>query len=235
MEDMGAALAIAAATAGFVHTLIGPDHYVPFVAMGKARGWSLRKTLGITTLCGLGHVLGSVLLGVLGLAFGWAIYAVQAVEAFRGDVAGWLLLSFGLVYLAWGVRRALRSRPHAHRHHHPDGIVHTHTHTHAKDHVHVHAEGGASMTPWVLFTVFIFGPCEPLIPLFMYPAARGTLADVLLVTAAFSLATLVTMLALVGLLLAGVRTVGLGRFAHWGHAAAGLIVALCGLATQIGL
>ena len=33
-----------AASIGFVHTLLGPDHYLPFVAMSRAGGWSARKT-----------------------------------------------------------------------------------------------------------------------------------------------------------------------------------------------
>ena len=54
-----------AATIGFIHTLAGPDHYLPFVMMARARQWSQRKTLWITLLCGIGHVLSSVVLGPL--------------------------------------------------------------------------------------------------------------------------------------------------------------------------
>jgi len=42
---------------GFFHTLVGPDHYLPFVAMAKARQWPLKKTLLIAFFSGLGHVL----------------------------------------------------------------------------------------------------------------------------------------------------------------------------------
>ena len=44
------ALLSTAAILGIVHTILGPDHYVPFVAMGRARGWSLGRTLGITAV-----------------------------------------------------------------------------------------------------------------------------------------------------------------------------------------
>ena len=53
----------AAASIGFLHTIMGPDHYVPFIAMSRARGWSLLKTMLVTTACGLGHVIGSAALG----------------------------------------------------------------------------------------------------------------------------------------------------------------------------
>ena len=92
----------------------------------------------------------------------------------RGNLAGWLLLGFGLAYLAWGVKRALRNQPHTHAHAHADGIVHDHAHAHSDEHAHPHTDEAraASMTPWILFTIFVFGPCEPLIPLLMFPAAK---------------------------------------------------------------
>ena len=42
------ALLIAAITIAFLHTLTGPDHYVPFIALAKARGWGFGKTIGWT-------------------------------------------------------------------------------------------------------------------------------------------------------------------------------------------
>ena len=35
--------------------------------------------------------------------------------------------------------------------------------THHGEHMHPHLVG-ASLTPWALFVIFVFGPCEPLIP-----------------------------------------------------------------------
>jgi len=32
----------AAATLGFFHTVFGPDHYVPFIVMARARQWLSR-------------------------------------------------------------------------------------------------------------------------------------------------------------------------------------------------
>ena len=59
-----------AALLGFTHTLTGPDHYLPFVAMSRIGRWSLSKTVAITIACGIGHVAGSVVLGMLGIALG---------------------------------------------------------------------------------------------------------------------------------------------------------------------
>ena len=59
-------LSFAAVSVGFLHCVGGPDHYLPFVAMSRGGLWSLRKTLLVTTLCGIGHVAGSAVLGLLG-------------------------------------------------------------------------------------------------------------------------------------------------------------------------
>lgn len=137
-----------ALTVGFVHTLLGPDHYLPFIVIGRARRWSLARTSVLTFVCGLGHVLSSVVLGLLGAALGLALQDVQGWEATRGEWAGWALLLFGAAYGGWGVWRALRGKgAHRHLHLHPDGRLHQHDHDHGAakphgalhDHGHVHA------------------------------------------------------------------------------------------------
>lgn len=245
------ALIATAASLGFVHTLIGPDHYIPFIAMSRARGWSRGKTLLITLLCGIGHVGSSIVIGLAGVGLGVAVAKLEGVESTRGDIAAWLMIAFGLAYLIWGVWRGLRHRPHVHTRLHPDGAhaqthehVHIHAHDRAPEHVHVHDGGAAStpasaappakanITPWVLFTIFVFGPCEPLIPILMYPAARMGAGSVVLVTSAFAAATIGTMLALVGLGSFGLRLARFGGFERWMHAAAGAMIFLCGFAIK---
>lgn len=238
-------LSVAAAT-GAIHTLMGPDHYIPFIAMARAGGWSLGKTLAITLACGIGHVAGSILLGAVGLAAGWAVGGLEAFESSRGTVAGWLLLGFGLAYTAWGLRCAWRNRPHTHWHVHGDGMVHCHGHDHHGDHAHVHAAGAsqtgagqpvpaATLTPWVLFTIFIFGPCEVLIPQLMYPAALGSVWGVVAVTGVFAVATLACMTAAVALGYCGMNRLPLAGLQRYAHAAAGGALTLCAAAIMLGL
>jgi nickel/cobalt exporter len=227
-------LAGTAATIGFVHTVIGPDHYLPFIVMSRARRWSLSKTLFISFLCGLGHVLSSVALGFLGLALGLAVARLEGVESLRGGVAAWLLIGFGLAYLGWGLWRGIKNKPHSHLHVHSAREEHAHVHVHQNDHAHVHgAEKGVSITPWILFTIFIFGPCEPLIPLVMYPAAEHNLAGVALVTAAFGLATISTMLTLITLSSWGLSFLRLGKLERYVHALAGAMILVSGLGVQL--
>ena len=223
-------LSISAAGIAFVHAVLGPDHYLPFVAMAKARGWSMQKTLRITLVCGAGHVAGSLALGAIGIALGIQLSSLEWLENVRGNFAAWLLIGFGIAYTAWGMRQAYRNRPHSHWHSH-QGITHSHIHSHHHEHAHVHENDGStkSLTPWVIFVIFVLGPCEPLIPLLMYPAALDSLTGVLAVTSVFAVVTVLTMTGVVALAVKGLANVKLKRYERYGHAMAGTAILACGL------
>jgi len=226
-------LMLTAISIGFLHTILGPDHYLPFIVMARARRWSVAWTGLVTFLCGLGHILGSVTIGLVGIALGIAVGRLEAVESFRAPIAAWGLIGLGLAYFAWGLRHALRNRPHRHVHSHREGKGHSHPHTHRETHSHAHIEGGkASITPWVLFTIFVLGPCEPLIPILMYPAAKNSISGVVLVTAAFGITTILTMLAAVVAVSWGASFLPLGRLERYSHAMAGGVILLSGAAIQ---
>jgi len=226
-------LAITAASIGFFHTLFGPDHYVPFIVMGKSRRWSMPRTALITLLCGIGHVGSSVVLGLLGIALGAVVGKLEVFESMRGEWAAWALIAFGLMYFVYGVRQAVRNKPHTHRHLHGDGSAHVHEHVHQEVHAHVHGEPVlAQPVPWALFVIFILGPCEPLIPILMYPAAQQSVSGMIYVAAIFSLVTVTTMLGIVLLGVYGLSFVPMRRMARFSHAMAGLAILLCGCAIQ---
>ena len=222
-------LATAAASIGFLHTLMGPDHYLPFIMMARARKWSLLKTSWITFLCGLGHVGSSILVGSIGVAFGITVTKLESVEAFRGDIAAWLFIGFGFIYFIWGLIRAIQNKPHAHWHIHTGGSKHIHDHTHVHEHAHSHGEEKKNITPWVLFTIFVLGPCEPLIPILMYPAAKSSLWGLIFVSGLFALVTILTMISIVLLSTLGVNLLLIGRFERYTHALAGAMICLSGV------
>jgi len=224
-------LAIATVKIAFLHTLLGPDHYLPFIMMATARKWSMLKTSWVTLLCGLGHVLGSILLGLVGVTIGIGISRLIGIESLRGELASWLLTSFGLVYFVWGMGWAIKNKPHTHFHAHADGTVHQHEHTHHQDHSHVHDQTNpTSVTPWVLFIIFVMGPCEPLIPILMYPAARESLGGMILVSSLFGIVTMVTMLGMVLISTFGISFLPLAKLHRYTHAIAGATIGLYGLA-----
>ena len=214
-------LLITAASIGFIHTLFGPDHYVPFIVISKARRWSAIKTAWITLLCGIGHVGSSIVIGFIGIALGIAVFKIESVESFRGNIAGWLLIAFGLVYFVWGLRSAIRNKPHSHIHFHDGEVIHEHKHTHSEEHVHVHdSNNTVNLTPWILFTIFVFGPCEPLIPLLMYPAAQNHLFHVAIVSLVFGSITIGTMLTIVLLSSYGLSFLPMKKLERYSHSIA---------------
>jgi hypothetical protein len=201
-------LCLSAVSIGVIHTLLGPDHYLPFVAMSKAGGWTARKTLGVTIACGLGHVASSVVIGIVGLLLGIAVMKLEAFETLRGDMAAWVLIGFGLAIVVWAARgmagrQAVASAP--------------------------------AWTPWLAFLVFVLGPCEPLIPMLMIPAARLDAGAVAIVVAVFAVATVGTMSIVVMVMRLGLSGLQMRSSNCVSHVVAGLAIMACGVLVKVGL
>lgn len=203
------ALLLTALTIGVVHTIAGPDHYLPFVALSKSRNWSMVKTVNIVIISGLAHVLSSVVIGFIGIGAGIGLSKLELFEGLRGNIAAWLLFSFGVAYTAWAVFRLIRRKGHVHKH--------------LEDN-----NGRKQLTIWIIFLIFLFGPCEPLIPILMYPAADHNYAAVGIVALIFAIATIGTMLISVLLLLKGFTIFKLSSLEKYQHVIAGLAIMLCG-------
>ena len=100
-------LVLAAAMVGALHT-IAPDHWMPFAALARARGWSPLRAARTTVVCGLGHVTVSAALGIAALSVGLGV--AQIIGGRLASLAPALLMIFGTAYMLWGLR------PHRHRH-----------------------------------------------------------------------------------------------------------------------
>ncbi len=231
-----ALLCSTAATIAFVHTLAGPDHYLPFVALARSRRWPLAKAVSTTVWCGSGHILGSVVLGLFGLYASIQLGVLESLESLRGDLAAWALVLVGLVYTGWGLLRARRQKAHCadHCHHQARGAG-------------ALRQGGSSfpaatddqrsqrqtLVRWAIFLVFVLGPCEPLIPVLMFPAARESLVGTLAVVAVFAMVTLLTMAAVVTFSLWGCQSVRIPGLARFSDAIAGCTICCCGLSLAL--
>lgn len=225
-------LSVTAVSLGFFHTLLGPDHYLPFIVLSEAKKWSTRKTMVITFLCGLGHVLSSVVLGLVGIIVGISVNRLVEVESFRGSIAGWLFIAFGLVYMIISIRNLYRKKTHTHSHFHLGGDKHSHEHDHMKEHVHIHETDVVKTTPWILFLIFIFGPCEPLIPVLMYPAAENNIPGAILVSILFSVVTIATMMSIVLAFKLGFSKINLKPLEKYSNLIAGAMIFFSGIAIQ---
>lgn len=218
-------LVITAVSVACLHTLTGPDHYLPFIALSKARGWSFGKTLLWTIICGCGHVWSSVLLALGGAAIGWSISKVYWLENVRGGIAGWVLLLFGLVYGAWGLMRAYKNKPHKHFDTYEDGNLYVYEHKHGEA---VPPKERYKVTPWVMFIIFLLGPCEPMIPLLYYPAAQHSWGGMLLLILVYTFFTLAIMIVMVVLGYYGIAVLKTEKLERFMHALGGLTIFICG-------
>ena len=209
------ALITAAILDGLIHTIAGPDHYLPFVALSKSRNYGWFKTFLWTTLCGLGHV-GSALLLAAGFLFISDLLSetqFEWLETWRGDLAAYALIGMGAAVILHALHRRWKHRAET-------------------EHAHNHNNGKLSY--WVVFIIFVLGPCEALLPLLTASAVLGP-ASVILVTLVFTVTTLLTMLAAVFICRYGLNQFRLPWMEKYAAELAGATVMLCGFAICLGL
>lgn len=237
-------LLITAAFLGFFHTITGPDHYVPFIALSKARKWSQAQTMWITFISGVGHVMGSVILGIIGIALGVSLSKLEFIEAQRGNLVSWMLLAFGIFYTIYGLYKFIKKGWHFHL---PDFMIprrirryqqitmhHSKTETdssHQSIGVQQESEK-VNITPWILFLIFVFGPCEVLIPLLIFPASELSTLGIASVSIVFGVATVVTMLFVVFLGYKGTSVIKTKNGDRYFHLIAGLAILFSGIGMQ---
>jgi hypothetical protein len=96
---------------GVLHSL-APEHWLPFVLLGRAQKWSASRLTAITGLAGLGHVSASLLIGAIGVFLGLATNQLKFLELNRGNIASFLLIGLGLAYVIWGIKNWGRKDSH---------------------------------------------------------------------------------------------------------------------------
>lgn len=192
----------------FLHTL-APDHWVPFAMIGQAQKWSDRKLLGITFISGIGHVLSSIILGAIGIAAGIGLSNLKETESNRAQIAGLLIIGFGIAYAVWGLKRLREG----------------HHHSHIMDH-------HKATTIWALIAIFLLGPCEPLIPL-MFIAVQFEWQAIVVISISFSLVTISMMVLQAYLAFRGVKLLRAKVWAKYTHVFAGIIIAATGAAVML--
>lgn len=218
-------LILTAITISCLHTMAGPDHYLPFIALSKARGWTMKKTIFWTVVCGCGHVWSSVFLGLGGAALGWSLSKISWLESVRGGLAGWIVLGFGLLYSIYGIIRVNQQRRHKHFDVYDDGSIYVYEHNHDGS---VPIKERHAVTPWVMFLVFVLGPCEPMIPLLYFPATKNSWHGMLVLILVYTLFTLITMLVMVLLGYYGISFFKTNKLEQYTHALGGLAIFVCG-------
>jgi ABC-type nickel/cobalt efflux system permease component RcnA len=206
-------LAATGFSVAFFHAAI-PTHWLPFVLVGRARGWTRGRTMAVAALAGLGHV---ALTSLLGLAIAWLGFRLEEkVEAFPW-IAGALLVGFSAYYL-W---RQLTGRGICH-HHAPGGSHQPGEHCHG-DHAESHWQEELKDTKLVsgragewaaisgLFLMLTLSPCEASLGVYLSAVQFGW-RGFLMLSGILAVATLGGMALFTWLALIGFGRVSLKRF-----------------------
>lgn len=93
-------LIFAAMSIAIVHSL-APDHYIPFVAIGKSKKWDVRRILVFSGIAGTIHVLSSVVVGILLIVGIDLLGFAETIE----NLSPILLVFIGLAYAVLSVIR----------------------------------------------------------------------------------------------------------------------------------
>ena len=202
--DLSQASLLSLVGAGFLASLLHavlPTHWLPFVAVGRAQGWSTAITLTVTVLAGLAHIASTAIVGsLLTLAGGVAPW----ITALMPFAAAAVLLAFGLWYLgrAWfrapalvGVGAQAVERP----------------------------KVSDAAAIWGLIGFLAASPGEALLPVYVGAGVHGW-GVVALLTLAFALGTVLGMVAFTALALVGVERFRLQRLARFEGVALGLVL-----------
>ncbi len=224
-------LATAVATAAF-HTLI-PDHWLPFVLIGRARNWSRRTTGLVSGLSALLHTLLSVALGLIAIGIG--IETARWVGESLERAGGFLLVAFGLGYAAWAWRKGGHFHPAGRLLHGPERADPGPGNEAAAEpeHLHYHADreliaGRGGRGAIYLAVIVGLNPCVLVLPIMVAGARHGP-GTVALVTAAYAATTVALMVGLAVLGVTGARKIRLPAGARHMEMASGLVIVLVGL------
>ena len=231
LDGTGYALASVAVSTALLHTLI-PDHWLPFVLIGNARRWRVGRTIAVSGVAALVHVVLSIALGLGALGLGLTVgLALGETLERAGSV---LLVLFGSVYALWAWRKG--------GHFHPGG-ARAHRGAAAAactglegpgnpEHLHYHADGQLihgreSVNAWWLALIVGANPCVLILPVIMETASRGP-AALLAVCLAYAVPTAALMIGLSALGVAGGRRVRLPLAARHMELLSGLLLVALG-------
>src|SRR5579863_4936027 len=115
-------LVVSVGVVGVLHTIV-PDHWVPIALIARQRGWTRRETARASLVAGFGHVVSTLMIGIVvwlaGIAF--ATRFGNLVDT-ATSIA---LIGFG-GWIAIGALRELRETG-GHSHFHGHGHDHSHS------------------------------------------------------------------------------------------------------------
>jgi hypothetical protein len=200
----------------FLHGAL-PNHWLPFVLVGRRQGWGTGKTLAITAAAGLCHALITMLLGLVLVVTGMAVG--DRLGPVLPYVAGAILMALGLYYLARNAK----------------GGGHLHLPFLGRL-APVYGPSGEIEAPALsdrsailgLIAILALSPCEAFLPVYLSGLRFGWVGFGVL-SLVLTAAAVSSMTGLTGLSLAGARWLGFKRTERYEGAVLGAALVLLGL------
>jgi len=206
-------LSFAAAGLGvaLVHVAI-PTHWLPFVLVGRAQGWTLRKVLGAATAAAVGHILTTSAVGVLILLAGR--FMEQWLQGLLHYAAAALLFGFGVFYLMRAFQRRMALA----------GVT--------DETLVAPPRVGDGAAWWGVVAALALSPGEVLLSFYLTGDSHGW-PGLALLSAMFLAGTLAGMIALISLTWAGMAHFRMERLARYESAVLGAVLVALGVAVVV--
>ncbi len=201
-------------TVAFLHAAI-PTHWLPFVLVARARGWSRGRAVGVAVFAGLGHV---ALTSLIGLVIAWLGFQIdERLGRLFPLIAGGVLGAIGLYYFwrQWTGRGVMHHHTPGGHHEESEHCGHEEDHTHWDDELKDSALVQEKRSDWAaisgLFVMLTLSPCEGFLPVYLSGVQFGWKGFAVL-SAILALATLGAMTLFTALTFAGIEKLKLQRF-----------------------
>lgn len=201
-------LATTGFSVAFLHAAT-PTHWLPFVAIGRVRGWSRSRTLAAVALAGGGHILTTTILGIALAWFGFELEK-HLHEVFHWTVAA-ILIGLG----TWLAFRAPHGNDCRHCQGYPEKLV---------------PEATDRAALYGLFLTLTLSPCELFLPVYLTAVPLGW-SGIIWLSMVLAVATLGGMLTLTWLTLLGAHRFRLRWLDRLDQRAIGALLATLGIAT----
>ena len=193
-------------TVAFFHAAL-PTHWLPFVLVARARGWSRAKTLLATLCAGLGHV---TLTSLLGVAIAWFGFQLdERVGASFPWLIGVFLVAVGGYYFSrqWRGKGICHHHAPGGRHQPSEACGHEEDHSHWEEELQESPLVSSRAGDWAamsgLFMMLTLSPCEGFLPIYLSGVKFGwhgfALLTAILAVGALAGMTLFTWLTLLGM------------------------------------
>lgn len=192
-----------------VHGLL-PNHWLPFVLIGRVQRWRIRTMLWVLVAAGAAHT--AVSGAIAGVAMLAGVALADAIHSVAHVMPGLILSAAGLFFIG------LDRLPGRHHHHHD---LHD-----------AHRSGMTDSTAVITLVLSLaLSPCEAMVPVFLSAVPRGDPVLLLGMVVLSGAATIGTMAALAAMAWRGAIRTDFGRFAHLERSLIGVLLLLMGLAS----